>query len=284
MHKHYGAVIMLGAFGLLVLGIGISLAGSPISQKKIRLDEIRTTDFNNLKYDIENYYRNNSKLPTLLSELNRVDSISDPETKKSYEYKVTTPFSYELCTEFSTDSLEVAKSKGGGSRYGYTSYNNTNTNHKAGYDCISYTIPDYDRKTYTNNINLANNFQTIFFKKPNTGDTLCLNDTYPIEWDSANAYSQISFYLTKATGDKIQTKILTETSANNGTVQPNSIPNTKGVINWSVGKVEIPGIVSVGSSYYLEARTPETDSLSVFHKNISGTFVISNCVKPSPIN
>jgi hypothetical protein len=143
MHKHYGAVIMLGAFGLLVLGIGLSLVGSPISQKKIRLDEIRISDFSNLKYDVESYYRNNKILPLSLKDLNAYNNIIDPETQKEYEYKKTSDFTYEFCTVFSTDSEEVAKRQN--KRNYYDSYSGTNQKHKEGYDCIIYQIPQYDR-------------------------------------------------------------------------------------------------------------------------------------------
>lgn len=139
MIKYYISVIALGIFVLVLIVTGVVIAGSPISQKDIQLDNIRIQAFNDIKYQTENYYKVNRKLPSSLIEIKSLN-IKDPETKNDYEYKTQPPYGYQLCTTFSTDNSEIID------RSGYANYDSDSSSykkHKKGYDCLSFKISDY---------------------------------------------------------------------------------------------------------------------------------------------
>ncbi len=88
-------------------------------RKGIRYDQTRLTDFSKIQSNINAFYSTNRTLPENLDELeaysertrslnaqrfNRLptdySSITDPETKKNYNYKILTNYSYDLCTTF----------------------------------------------------------------------------------------------------------------------------------------------------------------------------------------
>jgi len=130
--------VLLGIFVLALIVEGIIIAGSPISQKDIQLDNNRLQAFESIKYQIENYYKTNNKLPASLGEMSSNVSTQDPETKTSFDYKIIPPYSYQLCTIFSTDNSKTV-----------TNYNNYGSDsaldktHKKGYDCVALKLSDY---------------------------------------------------------------------------------------------------------------------------------------------
>lgn len=139
MIKYYISVIALGIFVLVLIVTGVVIAGSPISQKDVQLDNIRIQVFNDIKYQTENYYKANRKLPSSLIEIKSLN-IKDPETKNDYEYKTQPPYGYQLCTTFSTDNSEIID------RSGYANYDSDSASykkHKKGYDCMTFKISDY---------------------------------------------------------------------------------------------------------------------------------------------
>ena len=89
---------------------GFIIAGSPQSQRLIRLDNQRTSDLQNIQWQIINYWQRKEVLPETLNDL--ADPISnfmvpkDPEAGAGYEYRVKDHLKFELCATFSTINKE----------------------------------------------------------------------------------------------------------------------------------------------------------------------------------
>jgi hypothetical protein len=128
---------------VLTIASGFFIIGSPQSQRMYRVDDQRVSDLGSIQsYLVYTYYQNKQALPTTLSQLN--DSISgfmapvDPETKQSYEYKVTGPLSFELCATFNAPTREMGPNIARpASPYGGIS---DNWQHGAGRTCFERTI------------------------------------------------------------------------------------------------------------------------------------------------
>lgn len=137
MRNHQLAIGVMGVLVAIVVGIGLTIIGNPISQQTVRYDETRYNDFQQIRYRVETYYTNNRRLPASLSELNYVDlNTTDPVSKKTYEYKTVDEDTYQLCTEFSTSAEEFKRSA-------TNTYWDIPISHKKGYSCISFTLPAY---------------------------------------------------------------------------------------------------------------------------------------------
>lgn len=137
MSKYYISFVALSMFIFAVVVAGVIVV-SPSAKRDETLDKTRIEDFNNIHSQIDSYYSNNHKLPISLDELGS-SNIKDPQTLKSYTYETTGESSYKLCTEFSTDSLQVNDN----SNSYYSSGSIYNQKHKKGYDCLSFKISDY---------------------------------------------------------------------------------------------------------------------------------------------
>lgn len=116
------------------------IAGTPVSQQGVSLDAIRISNFNDIKFKVEDYYAKNGDIPQSLDQLTLTPEqtktlLEDPETKTLYSYNPTSKTSFELCTTFSTDSLQTDD-------YRYQ-YPETNNSHNKGYDCIQYSLSSY---------------------------------------------------------------------------------------------------------------------------------------------
>ncbi len=138
MKRYKIFLIELGILCAVLVGVSFYIAGTPISQRAINLDKTRLNDFQEIKYRIDNYYRDNQKLPRTLDELGgTVNSNSiDPESKQKYSYSIKSNSGYQLCTTFSTDSVETGYDE-------YRYYALEDRSHKKGYDCIEYKIEAY---------------------------------------------------------------------------------------------------------------------------------------------
>jgi len=83
--------------------------GSPAKQRAWRLDNKRTTDLQNIQYQVINYWQQKEKLPATLEELSNPISGSslpvDPEFEKGnkYEYVYKDKMTFELCATFGAD-------------------------------------------------------------------------------------------------------------------------------------------------------------------------------------
>ncbi|OGG08408.1 hypothetical protein A2777_03075 [Candidatus Gottesmanbacteria bacterium RIFCSPHIGHO2_01_FULL_40_15] len=138
MRKYYIFIAALGVLTAVFIIGGLSLTGSPFSEKLIKLDQQRLNDFNTIKYAIENYYRDKKVLPVNLRILPSNIKLSDPKSGKEYDFAVISSTQYKLCTEFSADT-----EKSGPERGVIYSNSSSSTSHRKGYDCISYSIPSY---------------------------------------------------------------------------------------------------------------------------------------------
>ena len=132
------AIALLGVLCVVIVVVSFMIGGTPVSQRLINLDRTRINDFQQINYAIENYYRDAQKLPSSLDEIRIVSgSLTDPETKKEYEYRIVNESTYQLCTVFSTDTKDT------GNYDTTTTYIANNTDHLKGFDCIEYEIPRY---------------------------------------------------------------------------------------------------------------------------------------------
>lgn len=147
LYKHYIGIIVLIVCVLIVLITSFAIVGSPVSQKAVNLDKTRIEHFSNLRRKIEDYFSMNKTLPDKLVQLSGESVTEDPETKKEYEYKKISQYEYQLCTTFSTVKLKDKAVEN--DTYGLVSSLNSDQEHKKGYDCFEYSIPDYYRSATT---------------------------------------------------------------------------------------------------------------------------------------
>lgn len=87
---------------------GFMVAGLPESARDRRFDERRVGDLQNIQWQLVQYWQQKGTLPANLLRLN--DSISgyaaplDPIMQSSYEYRMISPLTFELCATFATAS------------------------------------------------------------------------------------------------------------------------------------------------------------------------------------
>lgn len=112
-----GMKITLYVVSIVVLAgvvYGIVLIGTPNAQRARMMDDQRVNDLSSIQYQIVySQWENKGTVPATLDALK--DPISgytlptDPETKQSYEYKMLSKNSFELCAVFKTVSTTDAK-------------------------------------------------------------------------------------------------------------------------------------------------------------------------------
>ncbi|MCR4256685.1 MAG: hypothetical protein NUW08_03195, partial [Candidatus Uhrbacteria bacterium] len=111
-----GYRLFVGAMIIAVLAVlvaGLWLGGSPAQERARRVDAARVSDFQSISNAIDQYYTANSNLPPDLDTLARaretywVSSLVDPDSGEPYEYRIGSGSTYELCSDFSTDSVNV---------------------------------------------------------------------------------------------------------------------------------------------------------------------------------
>lgn len=106
--KTFDLVVILLVLGSIIAGFFI--AGSPQSQRLIRLDERRVSDLQTIQWQLINYWQRKESLPANLNDL--ADPISgfvvprDPETGGAYEYNMSDGLSFELCAVFSISAVD----------------------------------------------------------------------------------------------------------------------------------------------------------------------------------
>jgi len=107
---------------LAVLIWSFSVIGSPMNQRKLRMDQRRTEDLQSIQWQVISYWQQKEKLPETLAELNNPLSSymvpRDPEFQKGavYEYSKTGAMSFALCATYDLPQPEgwVPGSSGGG--------------------------------------------------------------------------------------------------------------------------------------------------------------------------
>lgn len=94
---------------VVMLVSGFFIAGSPSNQRKIRMDDKRTSDLQSIQWELINYWQLKKALPASLKDLrNDLSGFQvpvDPETGAAYEYTVTAPLQFSLCATYNKESL-----------------------------------------------------------------------------------------------------------------------------------------------------------------------------------
>lgn len=129
----FSAVVVLSVIAVIT---AFFIVGSPQQSRALKFDAQRVNDLSNLKYQIENYYRQNKALPADLSDP-QFERFLDPETKQSYDYNVVSKDQYELCATFGLDAPKDDP---------YTYGNDEWRFHKAGYQCYTVRVTDYSKE------------------------------------------------------------------------------------------------------------------------------------------
>lgn len=130
------AKLFVSAASLVVLasvGTGFYLVGTPVYQRNRKADEKTVYALQALERDIFRYKSEKGALPSKLEDLKELSYSSlseDPETKKSYEYRVISPTQFELCADFKTATTSDDRLRG----YGF--------DHNAGRSCFTRTADD----------------------------------------------------------------------------------------------------------------------------------------------
>ncbi|OGK39548.1 hypothetical protein A3F34_02485 [Candidatus Roizmanbacteria bacterium RIFCSPHIGHO2_12_FULL_44_10] len=134
--RNYIFVAFIGGLGILALVAGFVVVGSPQKSRDINLDRQRLQDISSLRYNIESYYRKQRSLPVSLDNVSNEEVKTDPETKKPYEYKITSDTTFEICATFLADLNEKTDSY-------YLPTGEERAYYKKGYNCLPYSIPEY---------------------------------------------------------------------------------------------------------------------------------------------
>ncbi len=138
-------LIYLTVLTVIALVYGFMTIPNPSDQRKVRLDQQRVTDLGQLQYAIDDQYRLDQALPETINDI-RDNSYSpsqsliktDPETGASYEYKMGTPMTYQLCATFTTDS-EKEKMTADENNYSYASFK-SKFPHGIGKKCFDFEV------------------------------------------------------------------------------------------------------------------------------------------------
>lgn len=157
-------------FGIVASGLvlaiiiwSFSVTGSPMNQRKLRIDQRRVDDLQSIQWQVISYWQQKEKLPAALTDISTPLSgfviPQDPEFQKGrvYEYAKTGDKSFELCATF---DLPMPKGWVPGSTGGvypmdgmrdvavsavapYPGVGGDSWDHDAGYKCFARTIdPD----------------------------------------------------------------------------------------------------------------------------------------------
>lgn len=90
---------------------GFVLIGSPKHQRDVNYDLQRVNDLTSIQYQVVNHYQQKGVLPDSLKQI--ADPLSgnmvprDPESSLDYGYSITGKFTFNLCADFKTDSVDA---------------------------------------------------------------------------------------------------------------------------------------------------------------------------------
>ena len=111
--KGYGWIKIFDWAVISVVGAGVIagffMAGSPQSQRLVRLDERRVSDLQQIQWQVISYWQRKEMLPSRLDDLN--DLLGgfvvprDPENGNPYDYRAINKLTFELCAIFDTTSM-----------------------------------------------------------------------------------------------------------------------------------------------------------------------------------
>jgi len=102
--------ILMSTVVLASIIIGFFIVGTPVEQRKRKMDDQRIQDLQTVQMQIVDYWARKEELPKNLEALQ--DNISgfivptDPDTKKPYEYIIGDKLNFKLCADFSTSDKD----------------------------------------------------------------------------------------------------------------------------------------------------------------------------------
>ena len=103
--RYLVGVLAIAAVAVAVVG-GLMSVGPPSVERERRLDERRVDNLREIADAIDLHWTRRGNLPAALDDTVASDaSFSDPATGQSYEYRVLTESTFELCASFGTDEL-----------------------------------------------------------------------------------------------------------------------------------------------------------------------------------
>ena len=95
---------LVGVLAIVVVAVavvgGLMRVGPPSVERERRLDERRVEDLREIADTTDLHWTRSGSLPAALDA-----SFSGPATGQSYEYRVLTESTFELCASFGTDRL-----------------------------------------------------------------------------------------------------------------------------------------------------------------------------------
>lgn len=128
---------------------GFSVLGSPRTQRLIKYDNQKTSDLQNIQWQVISYWQMNGTLPVSLSDISASQQYvvlpKDPQTQTTYEYQKTGAMTFDLCAEFNKENSNTNQSPYEvapiGVGYGKVDViQNGNWNHGASRQCFSRII------------------------------------------------------------------------------------------------------------------------------------------------
>jgi hypothetical protein len=127
-------------FTVAVIILGFYIMGSPFAQREIRFDQQEIQDLNNIQNQIVNYWQQNGRLPTTLSQIESDLTYATvpiaPEGREAYEYRSINDLSFSLCATFGVASDEYGYSEP--STYGLQG--KSSWDHNVGRTCFTRMI------------------------------------------------------------------------------------------------------------------------------------------------
>jgi hypothetical protein len=166
----FGGITLLAVFAF---GYGLSLIPSPLEARNRQYDDQRVSDVQALQYSIEDYARENYKLPDTLDQTSRAYTSStlsktDPETKAPYEYAKVNQFQYQLCATFGTNTTNLTKKDRYSDPYNYN-YDNPEYTHPKGRHCFTKTVAELEKLQNPWN---GDNFQEFLKQMPSNAPSM----------------------------------------------------------------------------------------------------------------
>lgn len=107
---------IMGIVTAVVIGLSFIgsffLVDSPAVARTKAFDRTRENNLVEIRFAIDNYYREFEKLPENFDELTDFQAFlpqTDPQTGAEYEYRIIDDQNFELCAEFKTSNKDLAK-------------------------------------------------------------------------------------------------------------------------------------------------------------------------------
>ncbi len=140
--KFFNYLVIAVVLGVVVFGF--TMIGAPGHARKLRFDEARINNLQNIQNEVIYYWQKSQKLPETISALGGASRYGqvftvpvDPATGKEYVYKVNGPEEFMLCATFDLSSEDpwAADRTVPKSGYEYESWD-----HDAGSQCFTRRI------------------------------------------------------------------------------------------------------------------------------------------------